>query len=446
MNELKNLDFDTDFTWGCAAAAFQTEGAWKEDDKGLSIWDDFTHKRGKVKNGDHAEVACDFYHRYEEDLDLLQSMGFKNFRFSLSWSRLLPEGMGKPNQKGLDFYHRVIDACLDRDIQPWITLYHWDLPLALHDAGGWPNRDIVRWFVNYVDIATRAFGDKVKYWMVLNEPVAFVGQGYGNGLFAPGIKSVKQFIQATHHVTLCQAEGGRKIRENIPDAHIGTTFSCSEISPNSSSKRDAMAARTLDALYNRLFIEPALGMGYPIDDLKALKRIEKYMMPGDDQIMKFDFDFIGIQNYYRVVAKWSLFPPVLWAREVTARERGVPMNVMEKEEHPEGMYQMLKKFAAYPGVKKIIVTENGTCLRDQSVGGRVEDPKRIQFFKDYLEQVLRAKKEGVPVEGYFVWSLTDNFEWNEGYEPRFGLIHVDYVTQKRTIKSSGYWWKEFLSV
>lgn len=444
MNDIVSSDFGTDFSWGVATAAFQTEGAWQEDGKGPSIWDDFTHKKGKVKTGEHAEVATDFYHKYARDLDLLKQMQFGNFRFSLAWSRILPQGIGSANQKGIDFYNRVIDACLDRGITPWVTLYHWDLPSALHEMGGWTNREILDWFTEYSDLATRSFGDRVKNWMVLNEPTVFVGYGYGSGYHAPGIKSVGQFMKATHHVTLCQGEGGRVIRGNVSGANIGTTFSCSEITPYSDSEKDRKAARTFDALYNRLFIEPALGLGYPFADLKAMQRVEKYMQPGDEAIQQFDFDFIGIQNYFRVVAKWSLFPLVLFAKEVPAKERDVPINVMEFEIYPEGIYTMLKKFGAYEGVKKIVVTENGTCVEDHLENGKVNDPKRIQFFKDYLTQVLKAKKEGVPVEGYFVWTLTDNFEWSDGYEPRFGLVYVDFKSQERFIKDSGFWWRDFL--
>jgi beta-glucosidase len=443
--QIDSNQFGPDFVWGCASAAFQIEGAVDEDGKGPSIWDDFTSRKGKIKTGETARVACDHYHRYEEDLDLLAAMAFKNYRFSVAWTRILPEGKGQINQKGLDFYDRLVDACLERSITPWLTCYHWDLPLALHHRGGWPERSIVGWFEEYVDSITSHLGDRVKNWIVLNEPVAFVGKGYGDGEFAPGEKSVKKFLKATHHVALAQSAGGRIIRENVPDAQIGTTFSCSTITPNTQSKLDLQAARTFDALYNRLFIEPAVGLGYPVDDLRPLRAIEKYMKAGDDELLPFDFDFIGIQNYYRVVAKWTLWPPLLFAKEVPARKREVEVNTMGFEVFPEGMYDMLRKFASYQGVKKIIVTENGTCTPDVVRDGRVEDPLRIQFFERYLDQVLRAKQEGIPVEGYFVWSLTDNFEWSDGYDPRFGLVHVDYSTQKRTVKESGYWWEKFLN-
>ena len=443
--QINSNHFGSDFTWGCASAAFQIEGAVDIDGKGPSIWDEFTHQQGRIKTGQNADIACDHYHRYEEDLDLLAGMAFSNYRFSVAWSRVIPEGTGPVNEKGLDFYDRLIDACLERSVIPWLTCYHWDLPLALHRRGGWPERTILSWFEEYVDLITRRYGDRVKNWMVLNEPVAFVGKGYGDGEFAPGEKSVKKFLKATHHVALAKSAGGRIIRQNVSDAHIGTTYSCSTIEPKSRSKLDKRAAQTFDALYNRLFIEPAVGLGYPTDELRPLRAIQKYMKPGDEDLLPFDFDFIGIQNYYRVVAKWTLWPPLLFAKEVPATKRNVETNTMGFEVYPEGMYDMLKRFAGYPGVDKIIVTENGTCTPDVEQGGKVSDPTRIQFFERYLEQVLRARNEGVPVEGYFIWSLTDNFEWSDGYDPRFGLVYVDYATQKRTIKDSGYWWRNFLN-
>lgn len=442
-SDISASDFGADFQWGCATAAFQTEGAWQHMGKGLSIWDKFTHTEGNVHSGENAEVASDFYNRYNEDIQLLKYMNFGNFRFSIAWTRVLPQGIGQVNQNGIDFYHRVIDSCLEKGITPWITLYHWDLPQVLQDRGGWTNREMILWFSEYVDVVTRNFGDKVKNWMVLNEPAAFVGLGYGSGYHAPGEKSVKQFIQASHHAVMCQAEGGRIVRANVTGANVGTTFSCSEISPFRESK-DEKAARKFDALYNRLYIEPSLGLGYPIQDLPAIKSIEKYIKADDERKMKFDFDFIGLQNYFRVVAKRSLLPPVLWAKEIPAEDRDVAMNTMGFEIYPQGIHTMLKQFGQYPGVRKIIVTENGTAMPDQLVDGKVDDPKRIKFFKDYLGWVLKAKNDGVPIDGYFVWSLTDNFEWSEGYAPRFGLIYVDFENQDRLVKSSGYWWKEFL--
>ncbi len=438
-------DFGPNFCWGAASAAFQTEGAHEADGKSHSIWDTFTQRPGKIKTGEHAQVATDFYRRYPEDLALLQQMNMQHFRFSLAWSRVKPNGIGAVNAKGVDYYNRLIDHCLANGVTPWVTLYHWDLPQVLEDKGGWTNRDIVNWFGEYADFATRAFGDRVKQWMVLNEPMSFVGLGYQMGLHAPGRRGLHNFVPAAHHTVLAQAEGGRVVRRNVPGAEIGTTYSCSHVAPYRSTPADQLAAAKMDALVNRLFIEPALGMGYP-QNLGILTRyLEKQIRPGDEAKMAFDFDFIGVQNYFRLVAKHSWWLPGLLVEEVPAKKRGVPVNEMGMEVHPEGMYEMLKLFGSYSGIKKIVVTENGVCYPDRLHNNAVNDQGRIQFFQDYLAQVRRAKLEGVPVEGYFAWSLTDNFEWSEGYHPRFGLVYVDYATQQRYLKDSGRWFADFLA-
>lgn len=438
-------DFGPDFKWGVSTAAFQTEGSPIADGKGLSIWDSFSTKRGKIFKTQSAEVACDFYNRYEEDIDLLKSMNIPNFRFSLSWSRIIPTGSGSVNQKGLDFYNKIISKCLENGIEPWITLYHWDLPQALEDKGGWTNREILKWFGDYVKICAETFGDRVKNWMVLNEPMVFTGVGYFLGIHAPGRRRLKNFIPAMHHATLCQAEGGRILRRHVENANIGTTFSCSSIEPFRNSQKDRKATIRVDALINRLFIEPALGMGYPLEELPFLKKLNKHYRPEDDELVKFDFDFIGIQNYTREIIKHSWPVPYLRAKNITAKKRKVPVTSMKWEVYPEGIYQMLHKFGAYKNIKRLYVTENGAAFPDTYDNGKVEDKERLEFLQKYLTQVLRAKNEGVNVKGYFVWSFTDNFEWAEGYHPRFGLVYIDYETQERIIKSSGKWFRDFLS-
>ena len=443
-NAMTKADFGADFKWGTATAAYQIEGAWNIDGKGPSIWDTFTHHPRKIKTHENGDVACDFYHRYEEDLTLLKSMNMNVSRFSVSWSRIIPNGIGTVNPKGIEFYHKVIDRCLALGIEPWITLYHWDLPQALQDKGGWTNREVIEWFSYFANIVTKEYGSKVKHWMVLNEPAAFVGLGYLIGMHAPGKFGFGSFSKAVHHAVMCQAEGGRIIRKNVPGAEIGTTFSCQHIEPRSNSEKDKKACARMDAMFNRLYIEPALGLGYPVKDLKVLKKVLKHMKPGDEEKMKFDFDFIGVQNYVRSIGHFSLFPPVMWANQVPAKKLGHEITEMGWEVYPEGMYQILKQFAAYKGVKKIIVTENGAAFPDKVEGDRVHDEKRTKFYQDYLAALLKAKKEGINIGGYFVWSLTDNFEWQEGTKPRFGLVHIDYATQKRTIKDSGLWFRDFL--
>ena len=438
-------DFGSDFIWGTATAAYQIEGAWNEDGKGESIWDHFAHTRkDKIKTNENADIACDFYHRYESDIELMRSMNIPNFRFSIAWSRVFPSGTGTINQKGIDFYSRLIDTCLKANIAPWITLYHWDIPQALQEKGGWENRDVCNWFAEYVEICTKHFGDRVKNWMVFNEPTAFTALGYMLGIHAPGKYGVKRFLKAAHHTVLCHGIGGRIIRKNVPNAQIGTTFSCSPVDAWKNKPANIRAAKREDVLINRLFIEPVLGMGYPWKDLPTLKKIERFMHQEDASNMPFDFDFIGLQNYSRLVAHNATLVPFIHALNIQPEKLEHEITEMDWEVYPEGIYRVLKQFSSYPGVKKIIITENGAAFNDEVTGNNVKDHKRTKFLQDYIEQVLKAKNEGIPIKGYFVWSFLDNFEWAEGFRPRFGLVHVDFNTQKRIIKDSGLWLKEFL--
>lgn len=436
--------FGPDFLWGTACASYQIEGAWDTDGKGPSIWDSFSQKKGNIYNNENGNVATDFYHRYGEDIRLARSMNFKVFRFSISWSRIFPNSMDSLNAAGVQFYHNVIDSCLANGLEPWITLYHWDLPQYLENIGGWTNREILQWFSKYVDFCTKEYGSKVKHWMVMNEPAAFTGLGYMIGYHAPGKKGIDKFLKATHHACLAMADGGRIIRKNVKNSFIGSTFSCSTVHPLRDSSKDTLAVQIMNAVLNRLHLEPCLGLGYPIETIPALKRIYKFFEEGDDERLQFDFDFIGLQNYFRVVVKNHFFPPFLKSKQIDAKKRDVQINEMGFEIYPEGIYEMIQQFASYEKIKSIIITENGVCVKDSLDRGQVHDNSRIEFFQDYLTQVLRAKNEGAPVDGYFVWSLTDNFEWSEGYEPRFGLIYIDYKNLNRYIKDSGLWFKKEL--
>ncbi|MCA0366243.1 MAG: beta-glucosidase [Bacteroidetes bacterium] len=442
FGKLKSKYFPKDFTWGVATSAYQTEGAWKADGKGLSIWDEFTNDR-KFKNG-NGNIATDFYAQYKEDIQLIKTLNLKAFRFSISWTRIFPEGVGQPNQAGVDFYHKVIDYCHKKDIEPWITLYHWDLPMALEEKGGWTNREILDWFSYYVDFCTKEYGSKVKNWIVLNEPMSFVGLGYFMGYHAPGRKGLKDFLSAAHHTTLCQAHGGRIVRRNIPEAYIGTTFSCSVVSPKNFWPRHIKAARRMDALLNRFFIEPALGLGYPTDVIPGLNRIEKYFQAGDEELLKFDFDFIGIQYYFRIIAQFSLLPPILFANEIPASKRNVKTSPLGMEIYPKGLMKMLKQFNKYKNVKDIYVTELGVCFDEKLIGGKLEDDNRVKYYKKTFKICRRAIIKGIRLRGVFLWTLVDNFEWADGIKPRFGIVYNNFRTQKRTIKKSGYWIQEFL--
>jgi len=439
--EITKKNFGDDFYWGVATSAYQTEGAWDADEKGESVWDRFTSQKENIKDSSDGKVANDFYHRYQSDLVLLRNLNFKNFRFSFSWPRLLPDGTGKVNEKGIDFYNRMIDACLNLGIEPWAMLYHWDLPQKLEDKGGWTNRDIVGWFSDYADLCSRRFGDRIKHWMVLNEPGSFTTLGYLAGIHAPSRIGIGNYLSSVHHTCLCQAEGGRILRRNVPNGHIGTTFSCSYTEPDKATPFYQSAAKRLDVVFNRLFIEPSLGMGYPFQDLPFLEKMDQYIQPGDMENLEFEFDFIGLQNYFRVITKPFLIP-YLWAYRVKP-EPNAEITEMGWEVNPEGMYNIIKQFSKYP-VKEIIITENGAAFPDQLINGRFHDLQRINFYKRYLQNILRAKNEGINVTGYFAWTFIDNFEWAEGFRPRYGLVYNDFSTQERIIKDSGYWFRDFL--
>ena len=432
------------FTWGTATAAAQIEGAWNIDGRGSSIWDEFNHKKGNIKDQSNGDVSCDFYNHYASDLNLNKNLGFRAFRFSISWSRILPYGIGQINQKGIDFYNKVIDSCLEAGIEPWICIYHWDLPQALEENGGWLNRDILSWFSNFVEICAQKFGDRVKNWIVINEPLSFTLFGYGIGIHAPGKMGISNFFRSVHHAALCQAEGARVLRNICPDAKIGTGFSCSPIDPHQpDSERDLRAVRRIDAVMNRMFAETSLGWGYPIKDAPVLQRIEKHVVQGDDQKLAFEFDFFGLQNYFRVVVDGNPFIPLLKATSVSPKNLGNPITETNWEVYPEGLYRCVKQFSKYP-VKELIITENGAAFKDVLENNEINDIQRVKFFEQYLTGLLRAKKEHDQLKGYFAWTLLDNFEWAEGYKSRFGLVYVDFASQARILKSSGKWFANFL--
>jgi beta-glucosidase len=442
---LTKTEFGKNFKWGVSTAAYQIEGAHNIHGKGISIWDDFVTKPKKIFKQQHANDACIFYHLYKDDINLMKELNIPNHRFSISWSRILPNGIGEINQAGIDFYNNLIDHTIKAGIEPWVTLYHWDLPKSLEDKGGWTNRNIIEWFSYFVQQCCIHFGDRVKNWIVLNEPMVFTGAGYFLGVHAPGKKGLKNFLAAVHHAAMCQAEGGRIIRKMVVGSNIGTTFSSSHVEPYRFIQKDIAAAKKVDALLNRLFVEPLLGLGYPIADLKILKRIDQFIKEGDIGKLAFDMDFIGIQNYTRELVKYSAFMPFVRAKIVKANDRKVDSTLMNWEIYPQAMYHTLKQFGAYKNVPQIIVTENGAAFDDIIIDGKVEDARRLKFIQENIKQLLMAKAEGVNVNGYFIWTFMDNFEWAEGYYPRFGIVHVDFNTQQRIVKSSGLWYKIFLA-
>lgn len=442
---MESTDFGADFLWGIATAATQIEGAASTYGKGASIWDTFAKRNGKIKKGHLLEIACDFYHRYKSDIALVKLLGFKVFRFSISWSRIFPEGKGRINQEGVSFYHHIIDECLLNGITPYVTLYHWDLPEALSKDGGWTAHYINADFNDFVRFCAKTYGDKVKNWIVMNEPFGFTSLGYMLGIHAPGESGLTNFFAAALHAAIAQADGGRILRAEVSEANIGTTFSCSEIIPYTNNQMDVLAAKRVDCLMNRLFIEPVLGMGFPTANWEVLEKFAlSHSTWRHQNKMSFDFDFIGLQNYFPLVVKYNAFIPVIQAWEVKAKNRKQPHTAMGWEINADSFYNIIKQFAAYPNVKNIMITENGAAFNDKLIDGAVQDNERIDYFSSYLKTMLKAKNEGVNITGYMAWTLMDNFEWAEGYNKRFGLVYTDFKTQERIIKNSGYWWKNFL--
>jgi len=439
-------DFGKDFLWGVATAAAQIEGATADYGRGPSIWDSFAKRNGKIKGGHKPSIACDFYHRYQQDIALVKTLGFKVFRFSISWSRILPLGKGLINEEGIAFYHLVIDECLKHNLIPYVTLYHWDLPDELAKHGGWTSFSINADFNEFVMLCAKTYGHKVKHWIVINEPFGFTSLGYMLGIHAPGETGLTNFFAAGQHAAIAQADGGKILRAEVSNAIIGTTFSCSEIIPYTQSDTDKLAAKRVDCLMNRLFIEPALGMGFPTADWDVLEKFAiSHSTWRHKERMQFDFDFIGLQNYFPLVIKYNAFIPVIQAWEVKAKSRKKPHTAMGWEINADSFYHIIKQFAAYSGVKNIMITENGAAFKDKVIDGAVNDQERIAYFQSYLSALLKAKNEGINITGYMAWTLMDNFEWAEGFDARFGLVYTNFKTQERIIKNSGYWWQEFLN-
>jgi beta-glucosidase len=438
--------FPKGFFWGTATASYQIEGAWNEDGKAESIWDRFAHTPGKIKNGDTGDIACDSYHRWREDIALMQAMKLNSYRFSLSWPRIQPRGTGAANVKGVDYYSRLVDALLEAHIRPMVTLYHWDLPQALEDAGGWPNRDLGGRFSDYVQLVAQALGDRVSDWMLFNEPTAFVDLGYLEGLHAPGHQSLLDFLRATHVVNLAQGAGFRALKAVRPSTRVGTALNMSPCEPATGSEADKLAADRAHAMTNTWFLDPALRGRYP-DALTFLPETVMRIKPGDMEKIRIPLDFIGINLYYRTIAS----APGAMHRAAHAQEWLFPVKMDGGQEGrktdfgwevwPKALYDMVTRITRDYNRPVIEITESGCSYSDApDANGAVRDTRRIEYHRQYLAALAHAIAEGADVRGYHAWSLLDNFEWADGYSQRFGLAYVDFKTQERLIKDSGRWY------
>ncbi|HXK32927.1 MAG TPA: GH1 family beta-glucosidase [Dehalococcoidia bacterium] len=441
---MKSFRFPDNFSWGTATASYQVEGAWDEDGKGESIWDRFSHTEGKILNGDTGDVACDQYHRYKEDVAIMKQLGMRGYRFSISWPRVIPDGKGAINQKGIDYYSRLVDELLANGITPFPTLYHWDLPQALQDEGGWANRGIVGHFTRYAQTMVDALGDRVKNWMIFNEPFVFVFIGYLWGQHAPGIRDAGMAMRASHIVNLAQTSALKAMRATGKPEMIGTAFSMSPSYPASGSPEDKAAAERHHAFSNTWFLDPMVKGEYPrayVEQDRWLERMD--IRPGDMEAVRDKLDFIGINLYQRTIVRATDDTKNVGYAPVPGDG---PRTAFNWEVWPAALYQMIKRVDRDYAHPPIYVTENG-CSYPTAPGadGRVHDQERIDFYHGYVGQMARAVDEGCDVRGYYAWTLLDNFEWAMGFSQRFGIVYTDFETQQRTIKDSGYWFRDLIA-
>jgi beta-glucosidase len=432
-----------DFFWGVSTSAYQIEGAWNEAGKGASIWDTFTHLPGAIAGGQTGDVACDHYHRWRDDLELLRVLGVNAYRFSVAWSRILPEGRGRVNSAGFDFYDRLVDGLLALGIQPFPTLYHWDLPQALQDAGGWPQRDTAHAFADYAATVSRRLGDRVRWWTTHNEPFVAAILGHFTGEHAPGLKDPRAALQAAHHLLLSHGEAVPALRAAAPaPVRVGIALNLQPVHPASSSPEDTQAARRFDGMVNRWFLEPLFHGSYPRDLLEDLGPLAPTVPAADFERIAAPLDFLGVNYYSRFVARHNPRQPVLGVEQV--QPAGAEASALW-EIYPAGLPELLQRLKRAYAPPALLITENGMPLADSpDAEGEVHDAPRIGYLARHLAGVRQACAAGVPVRGYFVWSLLDNFEWAFGYAMRFGLVYVDFATQRRILKASARWYRRVI--
>jgi beta-glucosidase len=436
--------FPPGFLLGATTAAYQVEGGVREGGRGESIWDRFSHTPGKTYEGHTGDIACDHYHRWREDVELMAELRLQAYRFSVAWPRVMPEGTGAVNAAGLDFYDRLVDALLDRDIQPFVTLYHWDLPQALQDRGGWPNRNLVSYFVDYAAAVVQRLGDRVQHWMTFNEPMVFAFLGYATGGHAPGLTDMAAALQAAHHALVAHGKAANAIRTlGGKETQVGIALNLNHVEPLTDSQADLDAAQRFDGYLNRWFLGPLFHGRYPEDILELTGDLAPQTEPDDLTGLPEQLDFLGLNNYTRSVVSHDDDAPPLYA--TTHQPEGSAYTGMGWEIYPDGLYELLMRVHRDYGPSSIYITENGAAFPDvlQSEGV-VDDQDRIEFLRSYTFAARRALEEGVPLKGYFVWSLLDNFEWAFGYSKRFGIVYVDYATQERIIKQSGHWYRAMI--
>ena len=446
---MASIELPSGFLWGAATSSYQIEGAVDVDGRGPSIWDTFCHTPGKVVNGDTGDVACDHYRRLDDDLDMIGALGLQAYRFSIAWPRVLPDGTGAVNQLGLDFYDRLVDGLLARGITPFATLYHWDLPQALQDQGGWEHRDTVEAFVDYAAAVAGRLGDRVLHWITHNEPWVVSFLGNLEGVHAPGKTDLAAALAVSHHVLLSHGRAVPVIRAASPGSQVGITVNLGLGRARTDSPADLDAVRALDGYANRWFLDPLYGRGFPADMVQQFGDAMPVVTDADLDDIATPTDFLGINSYNPSVVQPSTdatnrlgFTPLTTEELVAA---GYSLTAMGWPIVPEAFGQLLTRVARDYEVPAIYITENGAAFDDDLVDGQVDDLQRIDYLRTHLAALRVALDEGAPVRGYFAWSLMDNFEWAYGYDKRFGIVHVDYDTLTRTPKASALWLRDTIA-
>lgn len=438
-----------DFYYGVATSAFQIEGATAEDGRGACIWDDFCREPGAIQDGTTGEVTCDHYHRWPEDVAMMADLGVQAYRFSVSWPRVLPQGTGRVNDAGLDFYDRLVDALLEHNIEPFVTLYHWDLPSALQAKGGWMHRDVAAAFVPYTRAVASRLGDRVNFWVTHNEPWCTAILGHQEGAHAPGLKDTQAALQVAHHLLLSHGWATRALRDACPNAQIGLSHLYLHCDSASDSPADLEATQRTDGLFNRWYLDPLYGRGYPEDVIQEYRRqslwppgTPSYIQDGDLEVIATPTDFLGINYYTRGIVRSDRIPEIDNAPQQVHAPEPEDLTDMHWEVYPKGLEKALVRVHAEYAPARVWVTENGAAFgAEPNEDGLVADERRIEYLSDHLEATDRARAAGVPVGGYLLWSFIDNFEWSYGHTKRFGIVWVDFKTQVRTLKDSARWYR-----
>jgi beta-glucosidase len=447
--------FPVHFLFGAATSAYQIEGSPTSDGKGLSIWDAFSARPGKIFRNQTGETAADTYQNFSIDIAIMQRLGLQAYRFSVSWPRVMPRGRGAVNQKGLDYYDRLVDELSAAGIKPFVTLFHWDLPLSLQEQiGGFTSRECAFAFADYAEAVVGRLGDRVKHWITLNEPWVHATLGYLRGLHAPGHLNPWAYLRVIHHQLLGHGLAMERIRELSPEAEVGLSLNLSPIHSTGNDERIRRAARVGDQFLNRVYLDSLFRGAYPQPLWNKLRALHPRIESGDMDVISRPIDFLGINYYTRALLRHAWFVPFLRAlpvnfpitegRPPVHNGQGILYTDMGWEVYPGGLYELLFMMKQEYGNPPVYITENGAAFRDEVVNGRVNDPLRQRFLKEHLTVIAAAASVGVDVRGYFVWSLIDNFEWHHGYDKRFGIVYVDYDTQERIIKDSGYWYADLI--